>query len=97
MLKNLNIYFGSSDLKDLCDQLKYFINTLINQLNSCFPIFEKIIQEQILYVPTEKGPKALKYKIGRKISENTPKYTNFGNCSFEIQTPEIFRVLIKWV
>ena len=37
------------------------------------------------------------FKIGRKISENTGRYTILDTGTVEVKSPEIARVLIKWM
>jgi hypothetical protein len=37
------------------------------------------------------------FKIGRKISENTARYTKLDTGTVEINSTEIARVLIKWM
>jgi hypothetical protein len=37
------------------------------------------------------------FKIGRKIPENISKYMDLDSSNFEIHSPEIFRIMIKWI
>ena len=37
------------------------------------------------------------YKIGRKLPESTPEYKMDDSVFFHIKTPEMFRVVVKWV
>lgn len=37
------------------------------------------------------------FKIGRKISENVSIYPDIESENLEIHSPEIFRVIIKWI
>lgn len=56
------------------------------------------MQEQVFVIDGDDGQKkTLNYKIGRKIPENVPKYTDLDSNSLEINSPEIFRVIIKWM
>ncbi len=38
-----------------------------------------------------------KVKIGRKIPDSVEKYYEFDNENMSITSPEIFRVMIKWI
>ena len=37
------------------------------------------------------------FKISRKISENVSTYSDIESDNLEIHSPEIFRVIIKWI
>lgn len=44
-----------------------------------------------------KKAKILNYKIGRKIPENTSKFIVDDSEELTINSPEIFRTIVKWV
>jgi hypothetical protein len=56
------------------------------------------MQERAFQINDTKGEKIiLNYKIGRKIADNVSKYEKFDSDVLEITSPQIFRVLIKWM
>lgn len=56
------------------------------------------MQERAFQINDTKGDKIiLNYKIGRKIADNVSKYEKFDSDVLEITSPQIFRVLIKWM
>ena len=66
----------------------------MDELDEKFPIFQSFLQDKV-FKTEDKKP--LNFKIGRKIPENTQKYSLDNNAEFTINSPEIFRVIIKWV
>lgn len=70
----------------------------MKECDNYFPEFEKLMQDRAFFIKNEKGEKmGLNYKIGRKIPENVPKYEKFDTEVLEVTSPQIFRVLIKWM
>ena len=56
-----------------------------------------MLNERAFKLKEELDIKLNKIKIGRKIPDNTEKYFEFGNEDMEITSPQLFRVMIKWI
>ena len=71
-------------------QLKKLINACILETNRFFEDFRE--QMEKIFTNLEGT-----FKIGRKISENVNIYKDLESNTMEIHSPEIFRVLIKFI
>lgn len=50
IVKNADTYFGSDEDESLSREIKLFLNKLMTELDSCYPRFEKIMQEKVFVV-----------------------------------------------
>ncbi len=64
MLVNCGLAFKSSDSFQITKSIKLFFNKILDELESQYPKFKALIES---IDPS--------FKIGRKISENTSKYS----------------------
>ena len=76
--------------KEIVKQIKLFINSIIKETNRSFEHFRMTMES--IFHDVEGN-----FKIGRKISENVTLYQELESESIEIYSPEIFRVIIKWI
>lgn len=97
ILRNAGISFTDSSTKEIVHKLKVFLNSLLDELDEKFPIFQNLLQEKVFVMQEDDKKRQLNFKIGRKIPESTTKYSYNQNDQFLITSPEIFRVIIKWV
>ncbi len=98
ILKNSNTYFGEADDDEIIKGIKVFLNKTMKECDRNFPLFEKMMQDRAFLVRNQKGEKvSLNYKIGRKISQNVSRYEKLDTGVLEMYSPQIFRVLIKWM
>ena len=69
----------------------------MNEVDEHFLSFTSLLNDKIFKLNENKDLKVNKIKIGRKIPENTEKFYEFGTENMEITSPQLFRVMIKWI
>lgn len=80
-------YFGSDNEGELIKCIKSFLNRLIDELDTCFPIFQRLLQEKLFTIESEGKKKSVNYKIGRKLPENVARFTDLNSKSLDIKSP----------
>lgn len=85
---------------DFTQQIKIWINRLINQTKKVFPTFKQKVKE--IFNGDQNsidGETDIDYAIGSKISQNVEAYTEaeLAQHGFRLKSPEILRILIKWI
>ncbi len=76
--------------------IKEFLNKLIDEVDMNFPRFQKMFQDKVFNLKGSQD-KSVRYKIDRKLPENASKFTNVNSNSLDIVSPELFRVILRWV
>lgn len=82
-------------------KIKLLINELIKESRNFFEGFRLLMKDVFTIAVSSSSEKTLiqEYKIGMKFQNNLPLYTyeelNDGDMS--IHSPEVLRVLIKWI
>ena len=99
ILKNTGIKFELKKGKDIhyIREIKLFFNKLITEVDKEYPEFMK----RMLYIfnGKEEHNDEVKYLIGKKFKDNIPLFTEeeLGTLNFKSKSPEILRILIKWL
>lgn len=81
---------------DFCYQIKQFLNVLIKESKSHFPVFSELMKEVFKLEDKEESIYNL---VGMKFKQDMPEFTNeeLRATGILIKSPEVLRILIKWI
>lgn len=96
IVRQAGFYFRQELTRDLLKNIKEFLNELIDETDLNFPRFQKMFQDRI-FKTNNKGDKSLIYRLNRRLPETISKFTSVNSNSLDIDSPEMFQVVLKWV
>ena len=96
IVRQAGFYFRQKLTRDLLKKVKEFLNKVIDETDMNFPRFQKMFQDRIFKTDL-KQDKSLVYRLNRRLPETISKFTSINSNSLDIDSPELFRVVLKWV
>ena len=89
--------------KDFSKEIKKFLNALISESKSQFPLFKQTMKsifsgEDCSVDGSGRSDREMEYQIGAKIPDTTPLYTEeeLTEPGLPVKNPQILRILSKW-
>jgi hypothetical protein len=96
IVRQAGFYFRQELTRDLLKKIKEFLNKLIEETDMNFPRFQKILQDRV-FKSELRQDKSMVYSLNRRLPETISKFTSINSNSLDIDSPELFRVILKWV